>query len=48
MFKYTEWLFPLEQMFPVTHWNTQVQYSVLQNQTQISQVKQLDTKLYSF
>ena len=48
MFKYTEWLFPLVQMYPVTHWSTQVQYSLLQIQTQISQVKQPDTELCTY
>ena len=48
MFKYTKWLLPLEQMYPVTHWSTQVQYSRLQIQTQISQVNQPDTELYSY
>ena len=48
MFKYTKWLFHLEQMYPVTHWSIQVQFSILQIQTQISQVKQHDTELYTY
>jgi hypothetical protein len=48
MFKYTKCLFRLEQMYPVTHWSTQVLYSFLQIQTQISQVKQPDTELYTY